>query len=111
MVHAMTFDTLQYAKKLIASGFTEQQAEGQAEAIAEITEIMGDRLATKQDIKELRDELKRDMKELRDELKRDMKELETKVETKIEAIEHRMIIKFGAMLVVAIGILSIVIKF
>ena len=53
----VTFDTLAYAKKLKAAGFTEQQAEVQAQAFAEIIE---ERLATKQDIELLR----RDMKEL-----------------------------------------------
>ncbi|MCD6297384.1 MAG: DUF1640 domain-containing protein [Deltaproteobacteria bacterium] len=45
-----TFDTLSYAKKLKAAGFTEVQAEVQAETLSQIIE---DRLATKQDLKEL----------------------------------------------------------
>lgn len=47
---AAVFDTLQYAKRLKEAGFTEQQAEVQAEALAEIVD---DKLATKQDLKEL----------------------------------------------------------
>ena len=43
-----TFDSLAYSKKMKASGFTDQQAEGQAEALAEI--IDGE-LATKTDLK------------------------------------------------------------
>lgn len=46
----MIFDTLQYAKKLKKACITETQAEIQAEALAEIIE---DKLATKQDLKEL----------------------------------------------------------
>ena len=38
MGHAITFDTLAYAKKFIAAGFTQQQAEAQAETFAEIIE-------------------------------------------------------------------------
>lgn len=54
----ITFDTLAYAKKLKAAGFTEQQAEVQAEALKE---IIGERLATKQDLIELEMRLKHDL--------------------------------------------------
>lgn len=47
--HVM-FDTLAYAKKLKSAGFTEDQAEIQAEALAS---IIDEKLATKQDLKEL----------------------------------------------------------
>lgn len=46
----LVFDTLSFAKKLKSAGFTEQQAEIQAEALAEIIE---NNLATKRDLKEL----------------------------------------------------------
>ncbi|MDL1976473.1 MAG: CCDC90 family protein [Deltaproteobacteria bacterium] len=52
------FDTLAYAKRLKAAGFTEDQAEIQAQALAEIIE---ERLATKQDLKELELRLKHDL--------------------------------------------------
>lgn len=35
---SLAFDTLAYAKKLKQAGFTEQQAEAQAEILAEIVE-------------------------------------------------------------------------
>lgn len=47
---SIAFDTLAYAKKLKAAGFTEQQAEVQAEAMAE---LVNEQLATKRDLKEL----------------------------------------------------------
>ena len=47
---AIAFDTLAYAKKLKKAGFTEQQAEVQAEAMAE---LVNEQLATKRDLKEL----------------------------------------------------------
>lgn len=47
---ALIFDTLRYANKLIEVGFTKEQAEVQAETLAE---IIDERLATKQDLKEL----------------------------------------------------------
>lgn len=48
------FDTLAYAKKLKEAGFSERQAEIQAEALAE---IVSDHLVTKED-------LQRELKEL-----------------------------------------------
>jgi hypothetical protein len=45
-----TFDTLGYFEKLKAAGVPEQQAKAQIEVIREVIE---DKLATKQDIKEL----------------------------------------------------------
>ena len=47
---ALALDTLAYALKLREAGFTEQQAEGQARALAD---AMTDTLATKQDLNEL----------------------------------------------------------
>jgi hypothetical protein len=50
MERAIVFDTLEYAKKLKAAGFTEKQAEIQAEALAEMFE---NQIATKRDLREL----------------------------------------------------------
>ncbi len=49
MLKAHTFDTLAFAKKLIAGGFTQQQAETQAETIAE---MMIENFATKKDLEQ-----------------------------------------------------------
>lgn len=46
----VAIDTLAYARKLREAGFSERQAEGQAEALAA---AMTDTLATKQDLREL----------------------------------------------------------
>ncbi len=46
----IAFDTLKYAQRMKAVGFTEEQANEQATAIAE---VIDDKLATKQDLKEL----------------------------------------------------------
>ncbi|HOF04808.1 MAG TPA: hypothetical protein PLH54_04235 [Syntrophales bacterium] len=50
MAASITFDTLAFVKKMRAAGFTETQAEAQAEALREIIE---ERLTTKQDLKDL----------------------------------------------------------
>ena len=49
-----TFDTLEYVKTLTNAGFTQEQAEAQARAMVNITD---NTLATKQDIKDLKNEL------------------------------------------------------
>jgi len=69
----VAFDTLTYAKKLQDAGFTQEQAEVQAHALADIVE---ERLATKQDIGTLH----RDIKELETSLRHDIKELETSLQ-------------------------------
>ena len=61
MGHALTFDTLAYAKKLIAAGVPEKQAEVQAEALAELVD---DQLTTKKDLKEPELALTHKIKEL-----------------------------------------------
>ena len=71
---SIAFDTLAYAKRLKAAGFNEQQAEALAEAQVE---LIDERLATKQDLREL---------------------------------EYRLIIRLGAMLVVAISIVATLVK-
>lgn len=86
----ITFDTLQYAKRLKEAGFTEQQAEVQAEALKEIIE---DKLATKKDLKQLEDKLIYKMQELESRL------------------SYKLTIRFGGMLVAAVLILAAIIKF
>lgn len=48
------FDTLMYSKKLRAVGVSEEQAEVQAETLAE---VIDEKIATKQNIKELKHEI------------------------------------------------------
>ena len=47
---AVAFDTLAYARRLRQAGFSEEQAEVQAEALAA---VVTETLATKQDLREL----------------------------------------------------------
>jgi len=61
MTHSIVFDTLAYAKKLIAAGVPSKQAEVHAEALVEIVD---ENLATKRDLKEMELSLKRDLKEM-----------------------------------------------
>ena len=97
MNHALSFDTLAYAKKLALHGVETTQAEGHAEALSEIVELslvtkkeqqmMTDTLSQQMDVLGLK--LRAEMSELRTELKTEMAELRTemaelKSELKIE---------------------------
>lgn len=86
-------DTLMYVKKLEASGVPRELAELQVQIM---TDIVDQNYATKQDFKDLRQE----MKELRIELKHDMARL-----------EDRLTIKLGSMMVVMVAVLATIIKF
>ena len=129
MSNAIAIDILEYAKKLKAVGFTEEQAEVQAETLAG---IIDENLATKRDMKGLETSLKRDMKELETSLKRDMKELETSLKRDIEELRRDMkgletslkrdmkelelrlkgelTLRFGAMMAASIAIITALVK-
>ncbi len=81
----ITFDTHTFVKKLKSVGFTEEQAEVFA---AEQARLIEDKLATKNDLVELENNLRRDMKEL----------------------EYRMTIKLGTLMVLAIGVVATLVK-
>lgn len=69
MSHAITFDTLAFAKKLEASGIENKQAEAVAEAIRDVfEENLSDSIFTKEDGKLLKSELKADMFKLKSEM-------------------------------------------
>lgn len=78
---ATDFDTLAYAKKLKKAGFTEQQAEAQAEALRA---VVNENLATKTDIIAL---------------KRDLKETEA-----------RITIRLGGLIVGGVGVLAVLMR-
>jgi len=100
-VVAIVFDTLEYASRLKRAGFTEQQAEAQVQALAA---IVNDNLATKQDLGDLATKqdllaLKHDLAALKQEVKQDMRDL-----------EHRLTLRMGTMLSVAVGVVAALVK-
>ncbi|MCU0806539.1 MAG: CCDC90 family protein [Candidatus Contendobacter sp.] len=80
---AIILDTLEYAAKLKAGGFTDQQAETQARALAGVVEKQ---LITRHDIDEHETNLRRDIEMLRVELKRDIETLRTDSKRDIEVL-------------------------
>jgi len=132
-MRTLAFDTLEFAKKLKAANFTQDQAEALAEAVAGLVE---ERLATKQDLKELEirlearlkeleTSLRRDMKELETGLRQDMKELETGLRHDMKELEtglrrdmqemelrlrHDLTLRLGAMLAAAVAVVAALVK-
>lgn len=107
-------DTLAITKRLRASGYTEAQAEVQAEIWAEIIER---NLASKRDLKDIEVSLRKEMREIEASLKRDIAQLDLKIESvraelkrDIKESEQRLTTKLGGMLVVGISIISVLIK-
>ncbi|MBF0262103.1 MAG: DUF1640 domain-containing protein [Magnetococcales bacterium] len=113
------FDTHQFIKQMVATGFTEEQAETQVRLL---TDILGYQLSTKADVIKMDArllELQRDIKEIdakiettKADLQRDIKGLDSKTETTkaelqrdIKELELRMVIKMGAMIIGGIGLL------
>jgi hypothetical protein len=115
------FNTLKYARMLEEVGFSRDQAET---SIRILVETMEDKLASKQDLKDLdvslkqdlKDldvSLKQDMKVLEISLKQDMKELETslkqdmkELDFKIQQTESKLTIRMGTMLAASIAIIT-----
>ena len=85
----LTFDTHAFVKELTQAGMPEEQAEVLARSQAT---LIDEKLATKQDLKEL---------ELR--LKRDIQEMELR-------LKHDMTVRLGSMIVVAIGVVAALVK-
>ncbi|MBF0109759.1 MAG: DUF1640 domain-containing protein [Magnetococcales bacterium] len=82
MPGAIAFDTHVYVKKLKAVGVSEEQAEVQAETLAQ---LIDERLATKQD------------------LERGLKELEMR-------LTHTLTVRLGGMLVVGVTVVAALVK-
>lgn len=77
----LTFDTLKYANILKEAGVPSAQAEAEAKALAEVMHINLNNLVTKEDL----------VRDLRD-------------------LEQRLIIKLGALMTVAIGLVAALVK-
>jgi len=111
MPHPYVFDTHSYVKKLKAVGFTEEQAEVQTEVVSV---LIDEKLATKQDLKDLESCLKREVKELEVGLKRAIKEFEVGLKHAMKEFEirlkHDLTIRMGAMLAATTAIIVGLVK-
>ena len=103
----LTFDTHAFVKELTQAGMPEEQAEVLARSQAT---LIDEKLATKQDLKELELRLKRDMKELEMRLKRDIQELKRDMKEMELRLKHDLTVRLGSMMVVAIGVVAALVK-
>jgi hypothetical protein len=95
-MQSVFFDTHAYVKKLTKAGFTEEQAEIQAQTL---TEFLEGQLATKQDT----NALKRDIEELRIATTRDLEALELR-------LKHDLTLRLGGMMVTGIAVVAALVK-
>jgi hypothetical protein len=118
---AIALDTLAYARRLREAGFSDAQAEGQAEALAA---TMTDTLATKQDLGEVRHEVhelqirmeagfaaaKESLREMELRMDTRFREQTAQVRSELAELERRMTMRFGTVTVAAIGAVSAIVK-
>ena len=78
---AITFDTLKFANRLKSAGVPAAQAEAEAEALADVMEIAGRDLVTKEYL-----------------------------DSRLIQLEQRMVIKLGGLMVLAVGIVATLVK-
>ena len=104
-------DTHAFVKELTQAGMPEAQAEVLARSQAT---LIDEKLATKQDLKELEAHLTRDLKELEARLTRDLKELEDRRTRDMRELElrlkHDLTLRLGSMMVVAVGAVAALVK-
>lgn len=105
-----TFDTLKFANTLKAAGVPEKQAEAQAVAFAEVMQVNFKELASKDDLKILKDELKADFKTTSDNLRHEIKESEQRLKGQNDLIKADMVLLKWMIGVVGFGILSLVVR-
>lgn len=78
---ALTFDTLKFANRLKAAGADSRLAEAEAEALSEVLELNLGEVVTKELLQQ-----------------------------ELKLLEQRMVIKLGALMVVAVGIVAALVK-
>ena len=100
-----SFDTLEAAEALTRAGVAERQARA---IVAAMRKAVGDSVATKGDVAELRTELKGDNAELKAELKGDNAELKAELKGDIAAVKAELwavkwVLGFVLMIVLAMA--------
>jgi len=131
---AVAFNTYDFVKSLEDAGMDEKHAAAISEGILRAHEVAD--LATKADLRESQAQTKAELQELRAEIREEIAQLRTEIresqaqnqtdlqelraeiresqaQTKAEMreLELRMTIKLGSMMIIAVGVLTAVIKF
>ena len=90
---AIALDTLAYARRLREAGFSEAQAEGQAEALAA---AMTDTLATKQELHELQIRMEAGFASVKDSVREMELRLDARFDAKLADLERRVTVRMLA---------------
>jgi hypothetical protein len=106
---AVPFDTLKFARHLEASGMASSVAAGAAEALADA--LTGAELVTRSDLAKTTAELRSEITAVRSELRTENAATRTELKHDIEMLRRDITIKFGSMLVIAVGILLTAIRY
>jgi len=91
----ITFDKLVYIDRLKSAGVAEPQARAHAEAL---DQALRDTVATRNDLRDLRDEMQKEIRDLRGEILR--------LDNKIDVAVRDVTIRVGGMLIVLFGALA-----
>ena len=103
----VVFDTLAYARQLRDAGFSDEQAEAQARALAS---AMTDTLATKQDLRELEARFDNRLSELEKRIEIRFREQHAQMHGDLADLERRMTLRLGGIMVAVTGIAAALIE-
>jgi len=113
---SVAFNTYDFVKSLEDAGMDEKHAAAISAGILRAHEVAD--LATKADIDlavvSLRTEMREEHAQLREDhalLRAEMRESQTQNKADLRELELRMTIKLGSMMIIAVGVLTAVIKF
>jgi hypothetical protein len=109
IMSAVPFDTLKFARHLEASGMAASVAAGAAEALADA--LTGAELVTRSDLAETTTELRNEIASTTRELRNEISATRIELKNDIELLRRDIAIKFGSMLVIAVGILLTAIRY
>ncbi len=101
------FNTLKYAKILEEVGFSREQAET---SIKILVEIMEDKLANKQDLRDLESRIDGKFQLLKSELSHDLFQSRSELSHSISQTKSDLTIRMGTMLAASIAILTTIQK-
>lgn len=119
------FDTLKYAKILIRSGFSKEQAETSVEVMKE---VMDDKLATKADHRVLRKdfdifrtemraefeafrlEMRTEFEAFRAEMQNEMSQFRQEIRSELILMETRLTLKLGGMMIFGFATFAAIFK-
>lgn len=107
MAFITNIDTLQFSERLQKAGLERKIANELVETINEIHGQSIENLATKQDIESLRVATKQDLLVVKNELKAEI----SSIRSEIEILKKDIIIKLGTIMAGGVGIIAILIKF